>query len=420
MEWVSSIYNQLNMASLAAGAILGTVCGMLIPRIAVSLSSAIMSFKRNQRKKFLESGKVHKWLLDYYRGRGALNDLYVCVIGGSESRIPFFTKRDWQGTTLIAPHSDDIVVHKQASPYVAKVNMRMLKKRHNLGQRIFGGGDTLCLDRITDHGSLQLHVRRCRFYQMATALVSLEEETFRTARWGRLFHTPIRDESLSSLEVAGKVNTLPYSTGCTVALAFREENSYELALHTRSHSTMTFGGTKAVIPNFGLEPNSSERGKSEYSILFHNFLREYCEELFDYEQLIDTQKERRPSPDWFTQLPEASKILELQSDGKFELYFLGFGIDALNGTGNIALLAIIEDIDTIKSIRMSMKANWEVGAGSSTSESIEFIDIYDERLETWLKNHRIQYGSAFTLALAIKQLEALMENRKLKGTDDQV
>ncbi len=400
------IYEDLSIGSTLFGAILGAIFGMALPALRNRLAELVRSFKVNRRNKLLQSGRVTDWLLTYYRNNGAHVYLYDCRIGRTEVKIPFLTSPEWQVHHIIPSCGEMIVTASLGPKQDFPHKLRLIKRRSSLGQWVFGEGNTFYLDRIVSQPELNVFVRPCHFSQMATKLIELEEETFSAAKSRLKRKTPLRDRCLRDLLTASKVIERPFSVGCTAVFAIRNDDNFQLLLQTRSTSTITFGGSKAVIPNFGLEPNRNEGGQSKHGILFHNFLKEYCEELFDYEELIDIQAQRRPTPDWFTCLPEARELLQLYDEGMFRLEFLGFGIDALNGTGSIALLAIVNDSSFSSKLRESITANWEVASPTPNDEAIAFIDYKDPILETWLRDGRLQYGSAFTIALAIKRLEA--------------
>ena len=397
-----------SIPSLLLGALLGAIFGMAFPPLYRRFLRTLTDIRAQRRTRLLSSGRVTKWLLDYYRSHGSHVELYRCRIRDTEVTIPFLSRPEWQTRQRLSPNEDLIVSVCRGQNEEFPVRWMLLKRRHTLGQHIFlGEANTLYLDAIYDGEELKISVRKCGFKQMASRLIELEEETFRASSSKLARATPLRDSCLFDIETAAKVKARPFSVGCTAAFAIRNGDSFDLLIHTRSPSTMTFGGSKAVIPNFGLEPNWTSGGKSRFGVLFYNFLKEYLEELFNYEELISVQLQRRPSPDWFAALPEAEDLLELMECGSFWVEFLGFGIDALNGTGNIALLAIVNDPDISIKLLANITANWKVAVGAPNMEPISFIDYQDPRLETWLREGQFQYGSAFTIDLALKTLADL-------------
>jgi len=396
-----------SITSLLLGAILGAIFGMLFPVLYKRALTAYGSQRTRRRIDFLSSGQVTKWLLDYYRRNESHVDLFDCRLGRTEVKIPFFTKPEWQINQRVLPDRDTVVQVTVGSTSNFPIKMSLVRRRSALGQRFFGEQKTLYLDRIEDQRDFKVYAKACVFFQMATKLIELEEETFRAAGSRIARATPLRDRCLRDLPTAEKVIERPFSIGCTTALAMKRPAGFDLLIQTRSPSTMTFGGSRAVIPNFGLEPNWTDAAQSKFSIIFYNLLKEYCEELFDYEELIDMQKLRRPSPDWFTSLPEARELLKRLENNTFWVEFLGFGIDGLNGTGNVALLAVVNDEAFASDLERGIKANWEVAEHSPSVEPLRFIDYHDPMLAQWLSEGQLQYGSAFTIDLAVKRLDEI-------------
>lgn len=390
---------------LVMGAILGAIFSFLLPIGQKKIKGNFQARRLKKRKSLVESRKVYKWLIEYYKRKGNLNDLFDCKIGNFEIKIPFLTKREWQYVEVIKPETDEILEYAESYDQRFKINKRLIKRRIELGQNLFNE-PTLYLDRLDEFSdSITLHVKCCEYFQMATQLVNLEEETFEAIQKNIFTGVPIRDSSFPSLLHAQKLGKKPYSIGCTVALVLKTANSYEIIIQIRSHSTLTFGGTKAVIPNFGLSPIIG--ATNNYNILSYNFIKEYCEEMFNYEELISLMNSKRANPYWFYELPEAKELLSLWEDKVFSLEFLGFGFDALNGTSNIALLAIIDDVGFAKKIKENIITNWEVAKRTMKLEPIEFIDYKSSKLENWLRENRYQFGSAFTIARVIERLETI-------------
>jgi hypothetical protein len=395
-----------SILSLLISAVLGALFGMMLPAAKKAMLRHIRRRAINQRKDLLNSGKVRDWLIDYYRKKESHVDLFCCQLGKSDVMIPLLTRPSWQIPEKLNIDCDKVLNVSRNIDSAFPIKNRLLKRRAYLGQKLFGEGNTMYLDRIEDQDKLQISVKHCHFRQMASRLIELEEETFAAVRSRFKKQTPLRDRCLPDVATAAKVNERPFSVGCTVAFVIRHSGNYKLLIHKRSTKTMTYGGSRAVIPNFGLEPNWASSGSSRMGLIFYNFIKEYCEELFDYEELTDISIVKRPSVDWFTCLPEADSLLKMYEAGSFSLDFLGFGIDALNGTGNIALLALVKDDSIASTLVDTIRANWEVARGKKNLNPIEFIAFNDPKLEKWLCNGNLQYGSAFTIHLAINRLKS--------------
>jgi len=396
----------MDVLELLVGAIVGAVLGYLLPRWYEDGKRYLQRRNRENRRLLLESNNVYGWLVEYYERRGSINDLFDCKIGNFEIKMPFLTKREWQCVSKIQPEGNKILQYAETSNKGFKIDWRLMKKRMELGQRLFNE-PTLYLDRLEEHdNSITLHVKTCEYFQMATLLARLEEETFRAVRKSAYTGVPFRDECLPNLARAQKLVKRPFSIGCIAVLAVRIDDGYEIVIQTRAHATVTFGGTKSAIPNFGLSPIIGAEGDT--NILLYNFVKEYCEELFSYDELIEMMSQKRADPFWFYGLCEAEELLSLMEDNKFALEFLGFGFDALNGTSTIALLAVIEDDRASIEFKRRLCANWEVAKRTlSLARSIEFVDHKSPQLETWLRENRYHFGSTFAISRAIERLDQL-------------
>lgn len=397
---------------LVAGAILGYLVNELFKWGRRTWSSRASEKRIAKRRALMEGGAVTDWLLGYYRTSGAGDDLFECRIGAATATLPFLTRPEWQTPATIGRDDDDILRLAPRGPRTFPVDDKLIKRRERLGQTLFDD-PTVYLDGIETgpDGAPTIEYGVCRYFQMVTALAALEEETFDEVEHPRFHKTPVRDRALASLELAEAATFKPLSVGCTAALAVRTARGYDLLIQSRSHATVTYGGTRAVIPNFGLAPVPAS-AEPEIGPFFYNYVKEYCEELFDFEDLIALGATKRTDPLWFLELEPARELLELYESGRFSLERLGFGFDCMNGVTSIGLLARIEDIEAGQRLKKHIIANWEVSHPTGGQDAVLFVDAFDDRLATWLKEGGYQYGSAFTISLAQRRLRDLLESRE--------
>lgn len=380
---------------LLAGALLGN-----IDKISRLIKQLWINRINNTQKKIMGKINIYSWLIKYYEKNKTLNDLFNCNIGGFEVKIPFFSKAEWQVTETINPSEDNILVYSEPNR-AFNVNNKLINYRKRLGQELFDA-PTLYLDRI-GKDKFKLFAKKCRYFEMASNLFSLEEETIQAAYKNK--STPIRNEYFKSVECCEKLLKKPFSLGCTTALVLKTPKGWELALHKRSNKTVTYGNKLAVIPNYGLSiPLFALQDNKKINLLVYNFIKEYCEELFNYEEIIKLANTNRGDPLWFYSLQESKELQSMLKDGKLELKYLGFGFDLFNGTSNIAMAAIISDETYVDKFKHEIKVNWEVRKDNDTAPVI-FVDYRDVKLREWLINDEYQFGSAFTIAKTIELLE---------------
>jgi len=404
---------------LFLGAILGVIFAS-IPKWYKGLQKQRLSRTASKRRSLLENSKmIHSWLIRYYKENGNINDLFDCRIRNFEIKIPFLTKREWQYSCPMPYEKDVLLKYAETANQEFPVDASLIDKRKGLGQTLFDS-PALYLDRIEENGaSIVLHVKSCDYFQLATSIIRLEEETFKAIQKGAFKPLPIRNSYISSVSQVQSLLRKPFAIGCAVALALRTEDSYELLIHTRSHATVTFGGSKAVIPNFGLAPiiggarmfapdsivAPSVDGAKSQSLLYYNFIREFLEELYNYEELINLISSRKANPFWFYDLPEARKLRVWIDQNAFSMEFLGFGFDALNGNPVIALLGMINDERLSIEFKNDLELNWEI-AERKRRLDFEFVDIRSADLERWLRDYKYHTGAAFTVARALERLNS--------------
>lgn len=408
-----------NITNLLIGAIVGVALENAIPFLYKKYMDRRNVSKINERKLLLEnSERIYNWLIKYYTIQGNQNDLYDCKIGRYEVKIPFITTKQWQNSFPILPKGNKLLHYSDTAKNTFHINTKLINMRQQLGQRLTNQA-ALYLDRIeSSEKKLALYVKSCNYFQIATSFIQLEEETFQAIQKNNYMNLPVRDAYISNAKQVEQLLKKPFAIGCSFVFALKTKKSYEIILHTRSLSTATFGSTKAATPNFGFMPvvgghdnldlfykyNSSNKKNYEFDLIYYNLIKEYLEELYNYEELIDPMTDRKVDPHWFYKLPEAMHLKKLIDKNKFKIEFLGFGFDALNGCSVIALLGKIDDDEYSEKLRNSFKLNWEF-AEKDKYLDIELIDIKSNELEKWLRESKYHTGAAFAISKAIQKLK---------------
>jgi len=396
MEWIY----------LVVGAVVGTVFSIFGQSAwdRARIRERVRTARIRRRIAHLEDGSIYGWLKSYYISRGAESDLYRCRIGAVVETIPFLTTPMLVGEITDLSAFSKQFVYDGPSEEAFPIDKRMVHRRESLGQVLFDE-PTIFLHAIQiDCGTPKVISKSCRYLEMFSLLAMLEEETHRASTISRKCRTPARDRILPDLGTALDTRNRPRSIGCQVALAFRTARSWEVLLQVRSHSTITFGGASAVIPVFGLSPMSESDSSN---LLLHNIVKEYCEELFDYEELIRTASSRRASPLWFLTLPEAREFLAALQERELAVEFTGMGFDGLNASLTLSFSVLVQDRALADDLKERMRANWEVASHDEVCTPLEFIDIDNPRLGELLKQGAYHVGSAF----CISRLLGLLDRR---------
>lgn len=360
----------------------------------------------------MKSGEMDEWLICYY-DKNHVSTFYSRINGIGKHVAVLYDARLVFRKRLNPSEDWPLVVEPERhSPF--PVDHGLLNARRRLGAVLFQSWrKSLYLDSIdTGEGeALRIVARPCEYFEIATALLGLEEETFRGVAHSarrlkiRSMRTPSRDAHRDNIPMSGVKQKAPFSVGSNTVLIVRLGSRYQVAIQTRAETVITSPGAKAVIPNYGFEPNAFSNARSAYGVVFYNFVREYLEELFDYEEIIGRNTWAR-RPDWILEFPEAKTLIRALEEGRFTLTYLGMGIECLSGTATVALLALVEDDQVAAELVRQLKPNYEVAPATTSTTPVEFVDIDDSRLAAWHQEGRFQASTAFALALALEYLRA--------------
>jgi len=155
-------------------------------------------------------------------------------------------------------------------------------------------------------------------------------------------------------------------------------------IQSRSGEVIGLGNMRAVVPTFGLEPNRIGDSTSRYGLLAYNFFREYAEELFDLEDVVQSVIARRASLDWIFELPQVALLESEMVAGRVSLSTTGFCVIPQEGVLSIAMLAVAESPELFRKVRAQTNPNWEAVEGGHSSVPIEFVRLDDHRLDDWV------------------------------------
>lgn len=381
-------------------ALLGAVFGLVLPSLVSWIKIGYHQFLFGRRLKLTSKSDLDDWLLRYYDDDKS--DLYEFKSTGYSKQIPFLVDSNSIGLRLNSFSETRLIKFLGVDDSDFPVDHRIIRRRRALGQRLFNEKTLYAESIVVNKRSSEIFVKECYYFQMLTLLSHLEDETFSAIRKKRVLKH--RNAILKNFPTASKLLIKPISIGCQVVIALSSSKSYDFIIQTRSHSTITFGGSKSVIPSFGMSP-INKVGFEDSNLLLYNFLKEYCEELFNYEDLITVENLKRPDPFWFYNLPEAAHAMTLLETQKAFFECLGYGFDGLNGSINLAMIFCVTDPKASEEIKRNIVANWEVESNSTSNPSIEFVDYKSDRFGEWMANNEFHYSGAFALSEAIKRLD---------------
>ncbi len=147
-------------------------------------------------------------------------------------------------------------------------------------------------------------LRSCNYF--AYASLSLRLQTALRSKWRR---SVAHSQHLDSFKTAITNPLQPQTLGCMCATLFEEKGEILIAIAHRSSRVLNGSNVMAVLPNFGVESNMVGGRRSKYNVLFYNFLREFAEEFYNLEDLVEVAKSRRAHPDWILGLPSVEAVV---------------------------------------------------------------------------------------------------------------
>ncbi len=169
-----------------------------------------------------------------------------------------------------------------------------------------------------------------------------------------------------------------------------------VALSRRSSAVAASPGTRSLLPMCSLEGNVAGEETSRLSLLVFNFVREFCEEFFDQQELIDSGTGRRAHPDWFLTEGVPSRLEKMLDDGRLSLWLSGVGLSVVDGGLKISVVARFHDHAFLEFVRRGARTNWET-SGHSADPSLQFLKIDDGRWDQWTLDGSLSRTSAFAL-----------------------
>src|SRR5690606_35989716 len=116
---------------LIVGAFLGYL-PILIPLI----NKKIQNSKRKKREKYLNPSYIYNWILEYYKRKNSLKELFQTEINQQTLILPFLTKDNWnyfQKVGIDIDHDLKYFDDRRKFP----VNHSLISKKIKLNQKIF-------------------------------------------------------------------------------------------------------------------------------------------------------------------------------------------------------------------------------------------------------------------------------------------
>ena len=226
---------------LILGAVLGAVASAWYAASTAALRRVLARHRLRQRTEEDRRGVMTDMLLDYYRRRGLLQNLYRPAQLSTSRPISSTGGGSWLSSKIVDLHKDQFLYLDGTAKDHFAVDRRLIRQRRAQGARIFDG-EILYLKkkkelRQADDGSIQSIAGNCDYLSYATLSLRLEAELR-----SRLRRTPLHDRHFQDAGSASTTPALPLGIGGSGVTVFRSRNEYYVALQTarRGHESRKY------------------------------------------------------------------------------------------------------------------------------------------------------------------------------------
>jgi len=390
--------NAKDAALLLLGAVLGAIFGAMFAPWYNGATAALARWRRRaasaRREKDGVAGSLSVRLVEYYTDRGLASSLYVPKMVGPGKEIALLHDPSITFPPEIDIYRDDFLACDHTFTRFP-VDKSVIRHYRRIGARLFDG-EFMLAKAVTLHGDelTRLHVGRFNFFAYASICFKIQREIM--SRWRR---PVLHDTYLQTFRGSLGSDLQPQAVGCMAAVLVHGDDGIYLAIARRSTEVVNGPGMRSLAPVFGFECNAIGGRTSKYGLTFYNFVREFSEEFFDFEDLVDMMRSRHVDPDWIFQLPAAAAIRREAIEGRLVLRRTGVAINPNDGIVNIAVVAHFTSPSFFEQLLPEMRPNWET-AGDMSAGPIEFVKIDDPRIDEWVAKQAIDPSSVFALDLA--------------------
>jgi hypothetical protein len=342
---------------------------------------------------------LRRQTMQFYQKRGLRDVLYTPDELGINKQIPILP------SDMVIPHAvdlyDDGLFYLDGSRSNFPVNRRLIRRSLRAGANIFDG-EILFVEKVYIEANTikKIELRRCSFFQFASLSLKLQEAL--RARWHR---NAQHEQHFASFQAAITRPLQPQVLGCTCVTLFEDGGEILVALANRSQEVMNESSVKSALPSFGVEPNVVGHERSHYSLIFYNYFKEFAEEFFDVDELVEAAKARRAHPDWILQLPAVEAITREARGGRLSIQYLGMAIGPADGSFKCALLVWFHSSAFYRKLQKDLRANWESSRGEGNQPSVQFVPLFSPLIDEWADNEELGATSAFAIDMARKLIK---------------
>ncbi len=356
--------------------LLGAVVGAVVSGWYVSTTRAA---RRRIRARIVQrweregaSARLAMKTVAYYQRRQVASSLYAPTTLSDAPLVPLLFDNALRFPQVAGFRHDQFLTFDHSwtkFPYSRRA-IRWYSRRET---RLFDG-EPLCVKAVSydPSGAMQLTAGRSNFYAHASLSFKLRREML-----SPVYPPRLHNRFLQTFEEALLSDLAPKGIGCATATLFQGPRALQLAISRRSSTVLTSHNVFSVLPGFTMEANTIGDMSSSFGITFYNFVREFCEELFDLEQLVHMQTARRAHPDWIFEIPAAAAILREAEAGRLHLFRSGIAFNPNTGGLRCALIAHFTSCDFFRWVQRELKTNWESAQTGESDSPISFLELDD-------------------------------------------
>lgn len=353
--------------------------------------------RRTHDRAIAESTSGHQAMFLYLTeryGAGGGNDLYTTRRLAPGTQIPHFSPATWHAGPYSPAELFDFSEYRRLPPkhdkaVLAKFALRV-PMTHKDGSP--WNDEILVAVRVTPAPTIVLARSDYFSFLSEGGALQLELESYIGKRRRR---TPIRDRTVAtttSLADGSIHNPVGANVVTLVHIHADEDRPREsrVLLQKRANNVAVSPGLHNVVPSFQI---LAPEGVGDVFDIRDDLIREYLEELFNFDDVIHTADRKQASRHWYLGEPEARALSDGLRDGRHRFEILGMGIDLVHGGLHLACLL---ELSSSREDFYRLTANWE--------GKIYDCNLGARELDDLVLAHEFEPDATFALDLARQRL----------------
>lgn len=365
--------------------------------------AAVRRFRQTRR--VARDRKLAPAALDWFQRNGFAANLYTPGHVNEGRPIPMVYDSAADLTGPVRPLEDDYLTLGSTVCREFNVSQGAVRRRERAGAELWDGKVLYAEETdLKPDGDSSLTLGVCNFYSYVTAADRIQ---IAFSESSKPENTRFLAEHLSDFGRAVAPGHEPVCVAAAATCLFETAAGPRILLSERAEEVVNALGSYCVIPTFGFESSAVEGVKSQYGLIFYNFLKEFLEEVYGLEKAIRWATSESLDPDALFALKDvaddAKRLLAEFTSGRADLYVTGMGIEATDGTITLALLAHFRSPEFHREVLRTAKAGWEIKR-SRGRQPIEFVAPDTARMTELTRLEAMSATSLFSIDSALRHL----------------